>query len=98
MTTSATDTKLPNAIAVAFSDNGLKVSLSDGRDISVPIVWFPRLMHATPGELSDWRLVGDGSGIHWPQIDEDISVKNIIDGRPSVESQRSLQRWLASRS
>ncbi|MCC6511184.1 MAG: DUF2442 domain-containing protein [Pirellulaceae bacterium] len=74
MTTSATDTKLPNAIAVAFSDNGLKVSLSDGRDISVSIVWFPRLIHATPSELSDWRLVG---GLPNAQHYLPLSIRNM---------------------
>jgi len=54
-------------------------------------------MHATTVERSDWRLIVDGSGIHWPQLDEDISVRNVIDGRRSVENQQSLQRWFKSR-
>lgn len=97
MTISATEIKLPSVTDVSLTDERLKVSLSDGRDISVPVVWYPRLLHATMAERSDWRLIGDGSGIHWPQLDEDISVRNVIDGKPSAESQRSLQRWFKSR-
>jgi len=97
MTISGTDIKLPSVTDVSLTDERLNISLSDGRDISVPVVWYPRLMHATTVERSDWRLIGDGSGIHWPQLDEDISVRNVIDGRRSVESQQSLQRWFKSR-
>jgi len=76
MTISATEIKLPSFTDVSLSDDRLNVSLSDGRDISVPVVLYPRLKHATTVERSDWRLIRDGSGIHWPQLDEDISVRH----------------------
>ena len=80
------------------TEESLTVELSDGRVISVPLAWYPRLVHATPDERSRWRLIGQGEGIHWPDLDEDISVENIVLGKPSGESQRSLQRWLSQRS
>jgi len=83
---------------VAVSDEMLTAGLSDGRVISVPLAWYPRLVHATPEERAEWRLIGDGEGIHWPRLDEDISAENLVLGRPSGESQGSLGRWLESRS
>jgi hypothetical protein len=83
---------------VEVSDEMLTAELSDGRVISVPLAWYPRLLHATPEERAEWRLVGDGEGIHWPRLDEDISAENIVLGQPSGESQSSLDRWLKSRS
>lgn len=97
MSTLASATRLPCVTAISISNERLTISLSDGREISVPMVWYPRLLNATAVERSDWRLIGDGLSIHWPQIEEDISVLNVIEGRPSVENQRSLLRWLASR-
>jgi hypothetical protein len=79
------------------TDDTLSVNLSDGRNVSVPLGWYPRLAHATSAERNEWRFIGDGTGIHWPAIDEDISVENLLAGNPSSESQRSLQRWLAAR-
>jgi len=73
------------------------VDLADGRTVSVPIAWYPRLMHGTTEERSHWRLIGKGEGIHWPDLDEDLSVENILLGRPSGESQRSLKKWLEER-
>lgn len=78
---------IPHAVAVHCTDNDLVVSLSDGRVLSVPLAWFPRLAHATPEQLSDFELIGDGEGIHWPSIDEDISIAGLLEGRPSVEYQ-----------
>jgi uncharacterized protein DUF2442 len=83
---------------VTVTEETLTVELSDGRTISVPLVWYPRLVHATPEERNHWRLIGDGEGIHWPDLDEDISVENIILGKPSGESQRSFERWLEERT
>jgi hypothetical protein len=80
------------------TEDALAVELSDGRSISVPLAWYPRLMHGTPEERSNWRLVGQGAGVHWLDLDEDISVENLLVGRASGESQRSLKRWLAQRS
>jgi hypothetical protein len=73
------------------------VELADGRTLSVPLVWFPRLAHATAQERANWRLVGRGEGVHWPGIDEDISVRSLLAGRKSQESQESLARWLKTR-
>ena len=88
----------PRAMSVTCSDDELRVSLTDGRWLSVPVVWFPRLAHASPAARANYELLGDGEGIHWPDLDEDISVEGIIAGRRSGESQRSLARWLEGRS
>ena len=78
--------------------DALTVELSDGRTISVPLSWYPRLCHATAEEQRNWRLIGGGRGIHWPLLDEDISVENLVFGKASAESQASLKRWLEGRS
>jgi hypothetical protein len=80
------------------TDDTLTVDLSDGRSISVPLAWFPRLAHGTLEERANWELIGRGEGIHWPELDEDISVEGLIAGRPSGESQQSLAKWLQRRS
>ena len=85
------------ATDVRVSDDSLTVELSDGRTIVVPLVWFPRLLHGTPDERAKWELNGGGAGIHWPALDEDISVEGLLLGGPSRESGRSLQKWLDSR-
>ena len=85
-------------VVVAVSDDVLSVELSDGRTISTPLAWYPRLCHGTAEERGDWRLIGGGRGMHWPQLDEDISVENLVFGKPSTESQLSLKRWLDDRS
>ncbi len=82
---------------MTVSDESLTVELVDGRSVSVPLAWYPRLTHAMPGERQKWRLIGRGEGIHWPDLDEDISVEGLLVGRPSGESQASFQRWLQSR-
>lgn len=97
MATSTVTMEIPNAERVTVNDDTLRVDLSDGRSISVPLAWYPRLVHATPQERSEWRLIGRGQGIHWEALDEDISVEGLIAGRPSGESQASLKRWLESR-
>lgn len=78
---------LPRAVAIHCTEDELVVSLSDGRTLSVPLAWFPRLAHATPQQLTEYELLGDGEGIHWPALDEDVSVAGLIAGRPSVEYQ-----------
>lgn len=85
------------AVNATITDDTLSVELSDGRTIAVPLAWYPRLAHATSKERSSWRLIAGGRGIHWPQLDEDISVENLLLGQPSAESQRSFQEWLAKR-
>jgi len=76
----------------------LEVRLRDGRKISAPLSWYPRLAHASVEERSNWQLIGSGLGIHWPDIDEDISVENLLMGQPSGESSLSFERWLDRRS
>ena len=78
----------PVATQVRTTEDALVVDLTDGRRISVPLVWFPRLLHASPAERSRFELIGDGEGIHWPDVDEDISVRGLLLGIPSVEHQR----------
>jgi len=82
---------------VRITKDTLTVELLDGRTISVPLEWYPRLWHGTLQERKHWRLIGRGEGIHWPDLDEDIRVENLLAGRPAGESQRSFQRWLAQR-
>ena len=89
--------EIPQAQNVVVTDDALTVDLSDGRTISVPLAWYPRLLHSTPNERNNWRFIGANDGIHWPDIDEDISIKNIILGKPSGESQKFFQRWLEER-
>jgi hypothetical protein len=88
---------IPAAENVRITDDTLSVELSDGRTISAPLAWFPRLLHATKEERGRWRLIGRGQGIHWEEIDEDISVENLIAGKSSGESQASFKKWLAKR-
>lgn len=88
---------IPKIQAIKITDDTLSVDLSDGRTISVPLAWYPRLLHGSMEERQDWRLISNGEGIHWNQLDEDISVRNIIFGQPSGESQKSFQRWLTQR-
>jgi len=83
---------------VSVTDDSLTVELTDGRRIGVPLAWFPRLAHGTPTERANWRLTGCGLGVHWADLDEDISVGSLLAGRPSGESQESLRRWLAGRA
>jgi Protein of unknown function (DUF2442) len=91
------DNEMPTIQQVTVMDDTLSVDLSDGRTISVPIAWYPRLLHASIEERNDFRFIAGGNGIHWNQLDEDISIKNLILGQPSGESQKSFQRWLTSR-
>ena len=97
MSTSAIELEIPDAIDVTVSDDTLSVELSDGRTISVPVDWYPRLTHATEQQRANWRIIGRGDGIHWADIDEDISVEALLAGKPSGESLSSLKVWLESR-
>ncbi|MFA4829233.1 MAG: DUF2442 domain-containing protein [Thermodesulfovibrionales bacterium] len=97
MNTSAVEIEAPKAENVKVTKDTLNVDLSDGRTISVPLEWFPRLVYATKEERSNWRLIGRGHGIHWENIDEDISVEGLLAGRPSGESQASFKKWLNQR-
>ena len=82
------------AISVKITVDTLTVDLNDGRTISVPLNWFPRISHATLKHLKNWRLIGKGEGIHWHDLDEDISITGLLDGIPSMESIESFQKWL----
>jgi hypothetical protein len=97
MSISPIEIELPMAEDVRVTNDSLIVDLSDGRTISVPLEWFPRLLQATPEERSNWRLIGRGHGVHWEEIDEDISVEGLVAGRPSGESQRSFKKWIDQR-
>ena len=97
MNISAIEKEIPKAEDVKITDDTLSIDLSDGRTISVPLEWFPRLVHATLEERNNWRLIGKGHGIHWDDIDEDISVKGLLAGKPSGESQASFKKWLSQR-
>ena len=98
MNTLAVEIRVPEALNVSLTDDTLSVDLNDGRSISVPIAWFPRLLHSNEQERNNWRLIGRGQGIHWEDIDEDISIEGLLAGRPSGESQESFKKWLAKRS
>jgi len=97
MATLAFKMDIPNAVSVLIDEDTLTVELDDGRTVSVPVAWYPRLLHASKNERSNWRLIGKGRGIHWENVDEDISVESILAGRPSGESQASLKKWLEAR-
>ena len=97
MSSSAMELSGPRAQSVVVTDDSLTVDVVDGRTVSVSLSWYPRLSHASPSERDNWRLIGQGEGIHWPDIDEDIHVDGLLRGRPSGESQDSLKRWLAGR-
>jgi Protein of unknown function (DUF2442) len=86
------------ATKLRVDDDSLFVELSDGRTISAPLVWFPRLSHGTADERNKWRLIAGGRGIHWADLDEDISVENLLSGKPSGESQTSFKKWLDART
>lgn len=100
MTTSASPIETIEARAqqVTVTDDALVVELLDGRTITVPLAWYPRLVHGNETERKRWRFIGEGEGIHWPELDEDISVDGLLAGRQSGESQASLRRWLDGRT
>ena len=98
MTTSPIELRPPWAQAVQITEDLLVVELLDARVLSVPLAWFPRLLAGNSAERANWRLVGRGEGVHWPDLDEDIRVDNLLNGARSGESQRSFAQWLASRA
>ena len=83
--------------SVGFSEDSLIVRLDDGRSLSVPLTWYPRLLQGTEVERKDYELIGEGEGIHWPKLNEDISVEGLLAGRRSAESAASLAKWRQSR-
>jgi hypothetical protein len=82
MTTSLLETSA-RATDVRFTPDELVVALADGRTLSVPLAWFPRLFHATDSDRAAWRLTGSGEGIHWESIDEDLSIAGLLRGEPA---------------
>jgi len=84
-------------VNVTVTDEKLIVDLDDGRSIAVPLEWYPRLVYASPKERNNWRLLGDGYAIEWPDLDEHIGIEGLLAGRRSGESKKSFERWLASR-
>ena len=86
------------ALNIVITDDSLTADLKDGRSISVPLAWYPRLLHGTTEERKNWRLIGNAEGIHWPDLDEDISVENLLAGKSSGESQDSFKKWLEKRA
>jgi len=97
MTSSPIDLSRVRAKDVRFGATTLVVELVDGRILTVPIDWYPRLAHGSSAERANWHLIGPGQGIHWPDLDEDLSVEDLLVGRRSGESQESLTRWLQAR-
>ena len=97
MSTLRAEPRVAAITTVEITEDELMVEFADGRRISVPLAWYPRLLAGTPEERDSWRLIGQGEGIHWPELDEDISAENLIFGQPSAESQQSLRKWLAER-
>ena len=91
------DVSQARAQNVSLTEPELVVELIDGRTITVPLTWYPRLAHGSPVERANWRLIGEGEGLHWPELDEDISVEGLLAGRRSGETQASLRRWLENR-
>ena len=82
---------------VKVTSDTLTVDLTDGRTISVPLAWFPRLLHASSTERNNWRFIANGEGIHWIDLDEDISVEGLLHGQQSRKSNASLEKWLRQR-
>ncbi|MCJ7529600.1 MAG: DUF2442 domain-containing protein [Anaerolineales bacterium] len=88
---------LPRVVNVTINDDTLSVDLDDGRTVSVPIGWYPRLAHGTPAERANFQVSSAGYGIHWPDLDEDIGVEGLLLGKKSTESPASFERWLQQR-
>ena len=97
VSTSLPSSRIPQAVEVRVSAELLEVRLSDGRTISAPLNWYPRLADGSLAERNHWQLLGDGHGIHWPELDEDISVENLLLGQRSGESPQSLAKWRSRR-
>ena len=90
--------KIVQVQGVRVTDDTLTVDLDDGRSVSLPLAWYPRLQHGTTKERNTWRACGAGQGIHWPLLDEDLSAEGLLAGRRSGESEASFNRWLKARA
>ena len=98
MSSSQTVEKEALAKNVCVTEDEVQVDLVDGRRIAVPVAWYPRLLHGNSTERNTYELMGYGSGIHWPLLDEDLSIAGMLNGHPSYESKASLAKWLAERN
>lgn len=98
MSTLTIEIEVPYAQDIIVTSELLNIDLSDGRSISVPLAWFPMLVYANQKERDNWRIIGRGEGIHWEDIDEDISVEGLLAGKASGESNLSLKKWMSKRS
>ena len=97
MTISTVSFEVPGAMTLEVSEDTLSAELCDGRIISVPLAWYPRLVHATPKERDNWEIHAGGQHLHWPDLDEDLSVEMLLTGQKSGESPRSFKRWLEAK-
>src|SRR5262245_21493618 len=98
MSTFTDDYENAQAVGLILTNDELRINLVDGRTLGVPLLWFPRLVNGTANERKNWRFIGKGRGIHWPDLDEDISIANLLAGLPSRESQASFKKWLEVRA
>ena len=98
MSSLASELEEARAQTVTVSEDALTVDLADGRTIILPLAWYPRLWYGTPDERNRFEIFGDGTYIHWPDLDEDLTVAGLLAGHRSLESPGSLKRWLAARS
>ena len=89
--------EVPGATRLAVTEDALTAKLDDGRVISAPLTWYPRLVHATQEERDNWEIFGDGRFFHWPDLDEDLSLESMLAGWPSGESPQGFQRWLEAK-
>ena len=97
MNSSVAEIQEARAQSARLGEEALTVDLVHGRTIIVPLAWFPRLWHGTPQERNHFELFGDGAYIHWPDLDEDLTVPGLLAGQQSGETPQSLKKWLASR-
>lgn len=98
MSSSVIETQEARAQRVAVSEDALTIDLVDGRTIILPLMWYPRLWYGSQEERNRYEIIGDGTLIHWPDLDEDLSVSGLLAGRRSGESRKSLKRWLEGRT
>ncbi|MEO6811380.1 MAG: DUF2442 domain-containing protein [Isosphaeraceae bacterium] len=96
MTTSHNEKPSLLAKHVSFTETSLTIELRDGTEVTRPLAWYPRPAYGNTVERNHWRLIADGYGVHWPDLDEDLCVEDVLAGRPSAESPRSFERWLKS--
>ena len=98
MSTLSIDRETLRARSVQVTDDAVVVDLVDGRTISTPLAWYPRLVHGSAAERVKFELIGNGEGVHWPDLDEDLSIEGMLAGQASREKPESIERWLASRT